>query len=41
MNYNSIGYMNHNYTYEEMLREVDKTAIALKQLELIFLNVAK
>lgn len=32
MNYNSIGYMNHNYTYEEMLREVDKTAIALKQL---------
>ena len=32
MNYNSIGYINHNYTYEEMMREVDKTAIALKQL---------
>lgn len=32
MNYNSIGYMNHNYTYEEMMREVDKTAITLKRL---------
>lgn len=29
---NAIGYMNHNYTYEEVLKEVDKTAIAFKQL---------
>lgn len=34
MDYNSIGYMNHNYTYEEMLREVDKTAIALNEEEM-------
>ena len=34
MDYNSIGYMNHNHTYEEMLREVDKTAIALNEEEM-------
>ena len=32
LNLNAIGYMNHNYTYEEVLKEVDKTAIAFKQL---------
>lgn len=32
MDYNSVGYMGHNYTYEEILRDVDKTAMALKKI---------
>ncbi len=32
MEYNSVGYMGHNYTYEYILKEVDRIAIALKQL---------
>lgn len=32
MDYNSVGYMGHNYTYEEILKDVDKTAMALKKL---------